>query len=94
MRFFAVLPLAALVACGPVDPELAAQRCEARAQAAQGPTGGVTVGVNSRTGGFASAEIGVSADFLRGADPVAVYDRCVFELTGELPVRPPVLRAM
>ena len=88
----AALALLALAACGPVDPELAAQRCEERARAAQGPTGGVTLGVNSRSGGFAEAEIGVSSDFLRGLDPVAVYDRCVFEQTGELPIRPPVLR--
>jgi hypothetical protein len=29
---------------------------------------------------------------LRGLDPVAVYERCVFQRTGDLPIRPPVLR--
>lgn len=89
---WAALPVLLLAACGPINPEIAAQRCEARAQAAQGPTGSVTVGVNSDSGGFASAEVGISSDFVRGLDPVAVYDRCVLEMTGELPIRPPVLR--
>jgi hypothetical protein len=76
----------------PVTPEQAADRCEARARATQGPTGGVTIGANNRTGGFANAEIGISSDFLRGDDPLQVYQACVFQLTGQMPVRPPVLR--
>jgi len=87
-----MIPLLGLVACAPISPELAAQRCEERARAAQAPTGEVTIGVNSNSGGFAEASVGISSDFIRGADPVAVYDRCVFELTGALPIRPPVLR--
>lgn len=81
-----------LVACGPVSPELAAKRCEERARAAQGPTGNVTVGMNSRSGGFARANVGISSDFVQGLDPDAVYDRCVLKLTGDLPIRRPVLR--
>ena len=86
-----VLPVV-VSACTPISREAAADRCEERARAAQGPTGGVTLGVNNRTGGFASADIGITSDFLRGLDPVQVYERCVLELTGEVPVRPPVLR--
>jgi hypothetical protein len=94
MRALALLSCLTLAACElpPVDPEMAARECEGRAQAAQGPTGRVTFGVNSTTGRFTSAEVGVSSDFLRGLDPVQVYERCVFERTGALPVRPPVLR--
>ena len=68
------MALLALAACGPavIDPERAAQLCEARAQAAQGPTGEVTVGVNSESGGFGGLSVGLSSDFLVGRDPLAV----------------------
>lgn len=93
MRFvLPVLVLAGVASCGPVNPELAAQRCEARARAAMGPTGEVAFGVNSNTGAFTRAEIGVSSDFLQGRDPAQVYDACVLRMTGELPIRPPILR--
>lgn len=80
------------IACTPISPERAADRCEERARAAQGPSGSVTVGTNSQSGPFAGASVSISSDFVRGLDPVAVYDRCVYNLTGELPIRPPVLR--
>lgn len=87
-----IVAVAALASCGaPVSPERAAERCEKRARAAQGPTGGITVGTNTKSGGFASAEIGVSTDFLDGRDPLQVYDACIIALTGEAPIRPPVL---
>lgn len=93
MRFLvAILMLAGVASCGPVNPELAAQQCETRARAAQGPTGEIAFGVNSNTGAFTNAKIGVSSDFLQGRDPAQVYDACVLQLTGELPIRPPVLR--
>lgn len=69
----------------------AADRCEARARAANGPTGSVTVGANSNTGPFAGASIGVTSDFLRGEDPAAVYQSCVLRLTGNAPIRPLML---
>lgn len=86
--------LAVVSACTPtpVTPAQAAERCEARARAAQGPTGDVTFGVNNRTGASTSASIGISSDFVRGLDPDAVFDRCVLEMTGESPIRRPVLR--
>lgn len=90
-----VLLLGALAACeaGPMDPERAARLCEERAQAAQGPTGRVEIGTNSRDGAFAGAAIGLSGDFLAGRDPLAVYEQCVLQRTGALPVRPPRLRS-
>ena len=89
-----VLPCVLAVACTPqpMDPEKAAERCEERARAAQGPTGEVRVGVNSNDGPFAGASVGVSSDFLQGRDPQAVYQSCVMRLTGNAPIRPPVLR--
>ena len=92
MRRAALFLVLLVAACTPISPERAADRCEERARAAQGPTGSVTVGTNSRSGGFFEGSIGISTDAIRGLDPVAVYDRCVLELTGELPIRPPVLR--
>lgn len=91
---FAVV-LLALSACGAkMDPARAADQCEERARAAQGPTGSVTIGSNSNTGPFTKAEIGITSDFLRGEDPDLVFDRCVIGLTGEGPIRRPVLRNM
>ncbi len=91
----AAILLLALAACTPVPvtPERAAEICEERARAAQGPTGRVTVGTNSNSGGFGGAEIGLSSDFLRGRDPAAVYEDCVFDRTGTAPIRPPRLRS-
>ncbi|MFN3661204.1 hypothetical protein [Yoonia sp.] len=91
MRLVAVMFIA-LAACGPVSPERAADRCEERARDAQGPTFGGTVGVNSNSGGFASASIGITSDALRGRDPLEVYDSCVLRLTGQPPIRPARLR--
>jgi len=88
-----ILTCGALASCGGVvNPDIAAKRCEDRARAAMGPTGQVAVGVNSNTGGFTKARIGVSTDFLRGRDPDAVYDACMLQLTGEQAARRPVFR--
>lgn len=88
-----MVPLGVLSACAPlpVDPEAAAQDCEARARAALGPTGSVTLGVNSQTGGYGGASIALSSDYLAGRDPVEVYNQCVWQKTGAAPIRPPRL---
>ena len=91
MRWAAGLVLG-LAACGPVSPESAADRCEDRARAAQGPEVGVTLGANSNSGPFASASISITSDAILGRDPVQLYDECVFPLTGEMPFRPVRLR--
>lgn len=76
-----------LLACGPMPPEQAAERCEDRARAAAGPTGSVSIGIGS--GGVSSSvSIGVSSDFVAGRDPYLVYDDCVRSLTGAPPIRP------
>lgn len=94
MRFAAPMALVILAACDvpPPDPEAVARECEERARAAQGPTGRVTLGTNSNTGGFSEVEIGVTSDFLLGRDPNAVYANCVQQRTGAAPIRPPNLR--
>jgi hypothetical protein len=95
-RFIMAAPLAllALAACepAPVDPERAAAQCEERARAAQGPTGSVSIGVNSEDGPQAGVAVGLSGDYLAGRDPLAVYEQCVVDRTGALPIRPPRLR--
>ena len=87
-----ILTAATLAACAPITPERAADRCEERARAAQGPEVGVTIGANSNNGPFASGRISISSDALQGRDPQAVYEQCVFDLTGEMPIRPVRLR--
>lgn len=92
-RLTILAALAALAACEPVplDPEAAARACEARARDAQGLTGGLEVGASSDDGPFAGLSIGVSSDYLTGRDPLEVYESCVIERTGALPIRPPAL---
>lgn len=94
IRQFALVAALLASACTPtpLTPEQAAQRCEERARAAQGPEVGVTIGANSRTGPFTSGSISISADAIRGRDPLDVYEECVFNLTGEAPIRPARLR--
>lgn len=90
---WAVLALVALGACSTqMSPERAAQYCEERARGAQGPTGAITIGANSNSGPFYGASVGVTSDYLAGRDPMAVYETCVVTNTGQLPIRPPVLR--
>lgn len=90
----ALLMLTTAAACAPqpVDPERVAQQCEERARAAQGPTGSMTIGMNSRSGPSVGAAIGVTGDFLAGRDPMQVYIDCVMQRTGQPPIRPPALR--
>jgi hypothetical protein len=92
MRFAVLFVALAACAPAPVTLERAAEICEERARAAQGPTGRVTVGTNSNSGGFGGVEIGVSSDFVAGRDPLEVYAECVIDRTGQAPIRPPVLR--
>ena len=93
MRALVVFP-ALLAACttGPLNPYQAADRCEQRARAAQGPTGEVRIGIGSGGRSGVGADIGITDDFIRGRDPQAVYESCVYRNTGEAPVRQPNLR--
>ena len=92
MRSVLVIAALAVAGCSPITPERAAERCEERARAAQGPELGLTIGANSNSGSFVNGNISISSDAIRGRDPLEVYERCVVNLTGELPIRPPQLR--
>lgn len=94
MRSISLITLALVAGCGvqPMTPERAARYCEDRARAAQGPTGRVTVGINSNSGPYLGGEIGVTSDYIQGRDPMAVYEACVYERTGGAPIRAPNLR--
>ena len=74
-----------------VDTSPVVGAAQERARAAQGPTGSVTTGLNSQTGTFTNVQIGISSDFLIGADPLDIYSDCVSDLTGQAPFRPPEL---
>ncbi len=91
-RAFALFLL--LAACEPalMSGEQAADVCEQQARAAQGPTGSLTIGVNSQSGPSLGGQIGLSSDFLQQRDPMQVYESCVFQRTGQDPIRPPDLR--
>ena len=53
MRYLAfTIGATILVACAPISPERAADQCEDRARAAQGPEVEIGIGVNSNSGGF------------------------------------------
>ena len=95
LRVGSRIPVLALVcltfACAPISPERAADLCEDRARAATGPTGYLRVGVDSRGKSRTGVSIGVSTDFLTGADPQVVYEDCVRQRTGQGPIRPLVL---
>lgn len=87
-RVFSLTLVCVVAACGQVSPELAADQCEERARKAAGPTGKIGIGVNSEGDATSSLSIGISSDFLRGADPQRVYSDCVFQKTGQGPIRP------
>ena len=87
-----ITAVAGLAACGEISPERAADRCEERARAAQGPEVGLTVGANSESGPFMGGSISISSGAIMGRDPLAVYEECVFDLTGQPPIRAPRLR--
>ncbi len=83
---FISLSLAACGAGGYMSLEAAESKCADRARASMGPTGSVSVGLNSKTGVSTGARIGVSSDFLMGKDPQEVYFSCMQQLTGQPPV--------
>lgn len=79
--------LAPLAACGPLPVDQAESICIDEARSAAGPRGEIGVGTTSR-GPAARLEVEISSDYLFGADPSAIYDRCVVQRSGQLPTRP------
>ena len=87
MRRAAAL-LLTLAACGPVSVEQAERNCISRAKSTASPIreAGIGIGSNGRAGGFVDIEI--TSDYLRGRDPSAVYDACVYQQSGQPPRQP------
>ena len=78
-----------LAGCGPMSPDLAADRCEERARLAVHPRGHVYVG--ARTGvshPVVGGQVTFSSDMFSGRDPYELYDTCVRQLSGQGPIRP------
>ena len=89
--------LVALGACTPSPPptpQQVAARCDAQARAAAGPTGEALFGVTSGKGTVSRVAVNLSADYLTGRDPAAVYAECYSRLSGAAPTIPyaPALR--
>lgn len=80
--------LVLLAACGPISVQQAEKACFERARLAQQPRGEVFLGANSKGQTAAGVDLSISSDFLRGLDPAAVYDQCVFQKSGLPPSRP------
>lgn len=77
-----------LAACGPITLPEAERQCFERARLAQQPRGEVFIGANSAGKALAGLDVEISADYLMGRDPSAVYDSCVMSKAGEPPSRP------
>ena len=88
MRALWLLPVAALVACGPIPVERAERQCLERARLAQQPRGEINLGVGSGGRTSAGIELTVTSDYIMGRDPSAVYDLCVQQKSGQPPTRP------
>ncbi|MCJ8140448.1 hypothetical protein [Falsirhodobacter halotolerans] len=84
----ALLLLTVLAACGPVTREQAEANCARRADAAQRPSGFVQIGAGSGGGVFTGVGLSASADYLMRRDPETVYRTCVYNTSGEMPLRP------
>ena len=83
---------ALLAACGPMTVEQAERACFERARLAAGPRGEVAIGMTSGGKATGSLDVTVSADYLTGKDPSAVYETCVMAKSGEPPSRPLYMR--
>ena len=88
MRGLWLLPVAALVACGPIPVDRAEKQCFERARLAQQPRGTISAGVGSGGRTAAGIELTVTSDYIMGRDPSAVYDLCVQQKSGQPPTRP------
>ncbi len=88
MRWALLLLLPALAACGPVTREQAEANCTRRADEAQRPSGFVQIGAGSGGRTFTGVGLSASTDFLMQRDPEEVYRACVYNTSGEMPLRP------
>ena len=83
-----VVLLGGLAACSPYrSPSFAADECEERARKADGIVQQVRIGGGSG-GARAGVTLGVTSDYVQGRSPQQVYENCVFDKTGQGPIRP------
>ena len=68
----------------------AADICEERANEVVGISGTAGVGVNSSTGlvGDVAIQLSLTSDSFSPSSRLSVYQGCVFDLTGQPPIRP------
>lgn len=78
----------AVAACAPIPVEQAEAICLSDAQLAVRPRGTVALGVTSEGRTAGSLGLEVSSDYIMGRDPAEVYNRCVYNKSGQLPTRP------
>lgn len=83
-----LLPILALVACGPIPVNRAEQLCFDRARLAAKPRGTIRAGFDSNGNTRAGMELNISSDYIMGRDPSAVFDSCVYQRSGQPPTRP------
>lgn len=85
-RLILVLPFL-LAACGPMAVDQAERQCLDRALLAKKPQTTGFIGLSNR-GPQASLSVQVSSDYISGRDPSAVYESCVYQKSGQPPLRP------
>jgi hypothetical protein len=82
-----LLSLMLLAACGPISLRDAERLCFDRARLAEAPRGEIGVGASTNGRAGVRGEVTITSDYLRGADPEAVYNTCVVRKTGQNPQR-------
>lgn len=83
------LALAVATGCSPYrSPGLAADECEERARASDGVIQQVRIGTGSGGGVRGGVDLAITSDFIQGRSPQQVYENCVYDKTGQGPVRP------
>jgi hypothetical protein len=88
LRLAGILTVMVLASCGPIPVEQAEQQCIEPARLAQKPRGSVGFVADSNGNFGTSVTIGISNDYLQGRDPNQVYQSCVFNKSGQNPLRP------
>jgi hypothetical protein len=77
-----------LAACGPIPVEQAEAQCLRQVQPTSPISGEVGVGVGSGGRVLSNVDLNINLGAQMGRDPAAVYDRCVYNKSGQLPTRP------
>jgi hypothetical protein len=80
---------ALLAACGPIPVEQAERQCLQQVQPRSPISGEVGIGVGSGGRVLSNVDLDISVGAQLGTqDPAAIYDRCVYNKSGQPPTRP------